>query len=332
MEACLGVDVGGTKLAAGLVDRSGELLVEARLPTPRSGDEEEVFDSLAEVVSRVLAYARGEERETSEGKEDRETSEGKENSGVGGLPGLVRHATPNRSTPPIEVLACGVGCGGPMEDGGRTVSPLNIPAWRRFPLAERLSAMTGLQVAVDNDAKALALGEGWCGGAKSVPDYMAMVVSTGVGGGVVLGGRLVDGRSKNAGHIGHVVVEPGGRRCSCGGQGCLEAEASGRAIEDISGHPAEDAPSWLVRRTGTLVGRAVASAANLLDLDLVLVAGSVALGFGEPFFEAAQEELALRARLDFSRGTSILPAGLGAKGPLVGAGALGWMSCGEAIP
>ncbi len=170
-------------------------------------------------------------------------------------------------------------------------------------------------MAVDNDAKALALGEGWLGAARGRTDYLAMVVSTGVGGGIVVDGRLLDGSDGNAGHIGHLVVEPQGRRCVCGGRGCLEAEASGRSIETMTGMPAAQAPDPIRRRTGTLVGRAVASVANLLDLQLAVVAGSVALGFGAVFFEAAQEEIALRSRLDYSKGTRIVPGGLGAAAP-----------------
>lgn len=218
----------------------------------------------------------------------------------------------------------GVGCGGPMEPGGRTVSPLNIPAWREFPLQPRLAELTGLPVHVDNDAKALALGEGWVGAARGVRDYIAMVVSTGVGGGLVVDGRLLDGAAGNAGHIGHVIVEPDGRRCGCGAHGCLEAEASGTGIRAATGRPPAEADDALRRRTGTLVGRAVASVVNLLDLRLAVVAGSVALGFGEPFFAAAQAELEARARLSYARGARIVPAGLGDAGPLVGAAAVGW--------
>ncbi len=137
----------------------------------------------------------------------------------------------------------GVGCGGPMERGGSTVSPLNIPAWREFPLLERLGDRCGVPVAIDNDAKALALGEGRWGAAVGVDDYLAMVVSTGVGGGIVLDGRLLDGAAGNAGHIGHVIVEPDGRRCACGGRGCLEAETSGPAIEAMTGRPPPRRPS-----------------------------------------------------------------------------------------
>ena len=229
----------------------------------------------------------------------------------------------------VDVIALGAGCGGPMTVGGATVSPVNIPQWRRFPLAERLAETLELPVRIDNDAKALALAEGWCGAAVGERNYLAMVVSTGVGGGVVLDGRLLDGVDGNAGHIGHVVVEPDGRRCGCGAQGCLEAEASGTAIAEITGRPAAEATPDVVARTGTLVGRAVASVANLLDLRLAVVAGSVALGFGRQFFAAANDELSRRARLDHSRGAVIAPAGLGADGPLVGAAAVAWRADGQ---
>ena len=203
----------------------------------------------------------------------------------GALAGVVTEVLDRAEVRPV---ACGVGCGGPMEAGGATVSPLNIHGWRRFPLRDRLADLVGLPVAVDNDAKALALGEGWKGAARGHADYLAMVVSTGIGGGIVLDGRLLDGSGGNAGHIGHVVVEPDGRACVCGGRGCLEAEASGTAIAAVTGRPAAEADAAVRRRCGTLVGRAVASVACLLDLQLAVVAGSVALGYGHDFFDAAR--------------------------------------------
>ncbi len=277
----LAVDIGGTKLAAALVEPGGSIVVADRVATPDTDRAEVVFGALAALIARVRSQSD--------------------------------------AVPEI----CGVGCGGPMLRDGETVSPLNIRAWTNFPLRDRLAVETGLPVGVDNDAKALALGEGWLGAAQGLDDYLAMVVSTGIGGGIVLDGRLLDGALGNAGHIGHVVVEPDGRRCPCGGRGCLEAEASGLSIETVTGRPAAEAPDSVRRRTGTLVGRAVASVANLLDLELVVVGGSVALGFDAAFFDAAQEEIALRARLDFSRSTRIIRAGLGADGPLVGAAAVG---------
>jgi glucokinase len=215
-----------------------------------------------------------------------------------------------------------------MTAGGEAVSPVNIGGWRGFPLRSRLAELTRLPVYVDNDAKALALAEGWIGAAAGLDDFLAMVVSTGVGGGIVLDGRLLDGEAGNAGHIGHITVEPEGHLCGCGAVGCLEAEASGSAIERITGAPAAEASHEVRVRTGTLVGRAVGSVANLLDLRVALVAGSVALGFGGPFFEAAQDELDRRARLDFSTGATIREAGLGSDGPLIGAAAVGFRGLG----
>jgi len=287
----LAVDIGGTKLAVGIVDRSGRLIRSQHRSTPRTADPERTWDELSDLVEDELGHAR-------------------------------RLGTP---------VVCGVGCGGPMSLRLGLVSPLNIPAWRTFPLRQRLNDLTGVPAFIDNDAKALAVAEGWQGAARGRRDYLAMVVSTGVGGGIVLDGRLLDGRLGNAGHIGHVVVEPDGRPCVCGGRGCLEAEASGTAIAAITGAEPARAPTEIVVRTGVMVGRAIASVANLLDLPLAVVAGSVALGFGTPFFEAAQQEIRARAGLAFSAGTVVVPAGLGAEGPLVGAGAVGWLGIGQKV-
>ncbi len=256
------VDVGGTKLASAVVDGAGALHGPGRAPTV-GADAEDLFEGLCALIDATLVDA---------------------------------------SSSSDAPQAIGVGCGGPMTRGGETVSPLNIVAWRGFELRRRLAERYELATFVDNDAKALALGEGWRGAAVGMSDYLALVVSTGVGGGIVLDGRLLDGAAGNAGHLGHVIVEPLGRRCACGARGCLEAEASGTAIAGVTGAPAEEAGLERRIRTGRLVGRAVASVANLLDLELAVVAGSVALGYGDDFFGAAQRELDRCARLSFSRG------------------------------
>lgn len=225
-------------------------------------------------------------------------------------------------------VVCGAGCGGPMTPGGAAVSPLHIPAWRGFPLRDRLARLTGLPTAVDNDAKALALAEGRFGAAVGVRDYISMVVSTGVGGGIVVDGRLLEGRTGNAGHVGHLIVNPGGRPCRCGARGCLEAEASGTAIAAMTGGPPAGAGPATVEWVGRMVGRAVAGVANLLDISLATVAGSVALGYGAPFFAAAQAEIDASARLEFSAGCRIVPTPMGPAGPLLGAAAVGWTAGG----
>lgn len=277
------LDVGGTKIEAGVVDPRGVVLARHRVATPpdNGGDRagEGLFDVAAGMLGTVIAQA--------------------------GVP----------------VDSIGVGCGGPMDDPG--VSPLNITQWRGFPLRSRLKTEFGLPVGVDNDAKALALAEGAHGAAVGVGNYLAMVVSTGVGGGVVLDGRLLDGSKGNAGHIGHLVVDPQGRRCVCGARGCLEAQVSGTAIAEITGRPAAEADKAVRRWAGRLVGRAVGSVCNLLDLRLAVLAGSVSIGFGEPFVESAQQELERVARLSHCTGARIRIGGLGADGPLVGAACVG---------
>ena len=209
-----------------------------------------------------------------------------------------------------------------MNPAERTVSPLYVPTWKEFPLAAEMEALTQLPTVIDNNAKTVALGEAWCGAGVGVRDFVAVVMGAGVGGGIFSAGQLLEGRLGNAGHIGHIIVEPEGRPCTCGGRGCLEAYCSGRAIEEETGRPPQRAPQSIVERTGILTGRALASLGAICDLRLAIVGGSVALGFGEPFFSAAQSELDQRARLAFTQGFSVVPAGLGQLAPLVGAAAL----------
>lgn len=272
----LAIDVGGTKLAVGIVADTGEVLVRDRVATPTR----DVWPALSRVVLRVLAAA---------------------------------------PTPPV---SAGIGCGGPMNPTTRSVSPLHIPSWKEFALADEVETLTQLPTVLDNNAKAVALGEAWCGAAMGVRDFVAVVMGAGVGGGIVSGGKLLEGRLGNAGHIGHIVVEPEGRDCRCGGRGCLEAYCSGQAIEDETGRPPQRAPQAIVERTGLLTGRALASLGAICDLQMAVIGGSVALGFGEPFFSAAQQELDQRARLSFTSGFRVVPAGLGQLAPLVGAAAL----------
>lgn len=279
------IDIGGTKMAAGLMTLRGDLIDRTQVLVDHSLGEHELFESLAAIADQMMVRA-------------------------------IEH---HQMVP----VCVGVGAAGPLSLNAETVSPLNISAWREFPLRSRLAEATGLPVYGDLDAKSLALAEGWLGAAQGRSNFMAMVVSTGVGGGVILNGQLVDGATGNAGHIGHLIVEPNGRRCACGARGCLEAEASGRAIEAITGRSPTEPSYETMQRTGELVGRAIASVCNVLDLDLAVVGGSVALGFGATFFNSAQAALDRHSQLEYSRGARITPARLGDRGPLIGAGAVG---------
>jgi glucokinase len=224
----------------------------------------------------------------------------------------------------FHVVGAGVATAGPLVDHGRRVSPLNIPQWRDFPLRDLLEASLEIPVRVDGDVRALALAERRFGGAKELDHYASLVVSTGVGGAVVLDGRLLGGRTGNAGHLGHVIVEPEGHDCSCGSRGCLEAEVSGWALERDSGQPAHLADEATRIRVGELVGRGVGSFMAVFDLETCFVSGSVALGFGATFFRAANEEASRVARLSYCERVEIVPSALGTDGPLLGAACVAW--------
>jgi glucokinase len=237
-----------------------------------------------------------------------------------------------------DVTGVGVGCGGPMQWPDGVISPLNIPGWQQFPLRERLvEQYPGMPVRVHNDAICFAVGEHWRGAGRGFADVLGMVVSTGVGGGLVLGNRLVDGATGNAGHLGHVVVEPGGPDCVCGGQGCLEAVARGPAVvawAQAQGSTARDGVELAARardgdpvsraalaRSGAAVGLGIASAAALLDLRLVVVGGGLAQS-GPAFWDPLQAAFARQARLGFLGSTQVVPATLEGRAGLIGAAAL----------
>ncbi len=285
-EVVLAVDVGAEFFQVGLVTPKGALIDRLRVPIETDVGPESHYTALANIVTEMS------ERATEQHD--------------------------------VVVRSVGVGCGGPASRGLDAVSPMGLTSWRDFPLRSRIADLTGLPVFGDLDAKALALAEGWLGAARGHADFCAITVSASITGGIVLDGDLLDGESGYAGHIGHLIVEPGGRRCHCGTQGCLDAEASGAAIEVLTGRPPSEPTYEIMQRTGRLIGLAAASVCNAFDLTLVVVGGSVALGFGATFFHDAQVMLDDHVRLSYSRGARITPSRLGDTGPLVGAGALGW--------
>ena len=230
-----------------------------------------------------------------------------------------------------------------MEWPAGLVSPLNIPAWRQFPLRSRLSErFGGIPVRVHNDAICLVAAEHWRGAGRGRRNVLGMVVSTGVGGGLVLDDRLVEGASGNAGHIGHVVVDPEtGPECTCGGRGCAEAIARGPALvqwaqaqgwrpdqndataKDLAGDGAlgHSVAVAAMHRAGHALGIAIASATCLCDLEVVSVGGGLSQA-GPLLFDPLEEALRAHARLGYARNVSVVPAALGQSAGLVGAAAL----------
>jgi len=304
----LAVDIGGTKFAAAVVDGGGEVVVTRRAPTPRSTDPDVVFAALASAIDATLDAA--------------------------GLRLGDRSAAGA-----VLVPALGVGTAAPLDLTVGTVSPVNIPGWRSFPLRDRLTERYGVPVGMIGDAVAVAVAEHWRGAARGHDNVLGMVVSTGVGGGLILGGRAVSGSTGNAGHIGHISVDPEGPLCVCGGIGCLEAISSGPSLaawaraNGFAGGDGtaaavaeaavagEDVALQAFRRSGAALGLAVAGAVTLLDLDLVVIGGGVAAA-GPLLFEPLAEAYTRYAALGFAARPRVVPAMLGGAAGLIGAAAV----------
>jgi glucokinase len=293
----LALDVGGTKIAVGLVDPDGVLLHHAQLPTPQ-GDAQAIWSVAEKLLTDALATAGG------------------------------------------DVRGVGVGSAGPIDLPSGTISPINIAAWQRFPIVAKVAAATGLPVRLGGDGLCMAMGERWHGAGRGAQFMLGMVVSTGIGGGLVLDGAPYDGRTGNAGHVGHVVVEPDGLLCTCGGHGCVETVAAGphlarwarangwTAPPDASTKELADAatagdPVALAafERGATAIARMIASVAAVCDLDLVVIGGGVAKS-GALLFDPLHEALKHYAGLDFIRDLRVVAAELGGDAGLVGAAAL----------
>lgn len=245
------------------------------------------------------------------------------------------------TTAGIPVRGVGIASAGPVHLRTGTVSPINIPGWRDFPIVDRVVALLpGVPVRLGGDGLCMALGEHRHGAGRGAQFLLGMVVSTGVGGGLVLDGEPYDGASGNAGHVGHVVVERDGEPCSCGGRGCVETIASGPHMVRWARERGWTAPTGAgakeladaadggnelaalaFRRSATALAAMIASVAAVCDLDLVAVGGGVAKA-GRLLFDPLREALDGYARLDFLRSLRVVPAQLGGDAGLVGAAAL----------
>jgi glucokinase len=250
--------------------------------------------------------------------------------------------------------AVGVGAAGLVDRRGVMRFAPNV-AWRDLPLAQRLGDEIGLPVVVDNDANAAAWGEFRLGAGREHPDMLLVTVGTGIGGGILSGGKLLRGAHGLAAEIGHIIVEPGGPVCGCGNRGCWEQVASGRAIERLGREAAADHPDSLIGRmaggdprtvtgpavteaarqgdvvarailelVGRRLGEGIAGLVNILDPDLVVVGGGAAQA-GDLLLEPAR-----RAYREAVEGfehrpeVGIVPAALGNEAGAVGAADLAW--------
>ncbi|NLU68170.1 ROK family protein [Streptomyces sp. HNM0574] len=303
------LDIGGTKIAGAVVDRDGTLLARARRPTPSGTEAEATMGAVAEVLDELAGETALWSR----------------------------------------VGAVGIGSAGPVDAGTGTVSPVNIPSWRDFPLAPRVREHTrGLPVTLVGDGVAMAAAEHWKGAARGRPDALCMVVSTGVGGGLVLGGRVHAGPSGNAGHIGHISVDLDGDLCPCGGRGCVERLASGpniarRALEHgwrpgpdgdtgaaaVAAAAREGDPVAVAsfHRAARALAAGIAATATLTDIGVAVVGGGVASA-GDVLFAPLRKALHEFAVLSYVRQLDVVPAQMGTDAGLIGAAAV----CGLPAP
>ncbi|GAA3137334.1 ROK family protein [Planomonospora alba] len=242
--------------------------------------------------------------------------------------------------PAARLEGVGIGSAGPLDPVAGTVSPVNIPAWRGFPLVDALGGLLpGRPVRLAGDAQCMALGEWWKGLPERGPSgaVLGMVVSTGVGGGFVLDGAPYLGPTGNAGHIGHITADPDGEPCPCGAAGCVETVASGpsmvrwarangwtgrdaRALA-LDAHAGVAVAELAFRRAADALATAVLTAAALLDLDHVVVGGGVAAA-GPVLLDPLGQAVARNAGLGFLRRLRVAATSLGRDAGLLGAAAL----------
>lgn len=305
----LGIDIGGTKLAVGLATADGTLLAEAR---QASGAE----DGPDRVIGRILELARGVVEEARIGLE--------------------------------EVQRIGIGCGGPLDPSRGVIrNALNMPGWIDIPIVARIEQELGPPAFLDNDANAAALGEHRFGAGRGLDNLVYLTVSTGVGGGVILDGRLYQGENGNAAELGHISVDAAGRACHCGSVGCIETYCSGTSIADRTREvlAADDDPSVLrsgpveaitaqvvaaAAREGDalaaaiwdgsmqLLGAGIVSIIHAFNPRLVILGGGVTRS-GDQLFEPVRRVVDERTMPWLREAVEIVPAALGEMTGILGA-------------
>ena len=280
----LGVDIGGTKVAAGLVDRDGKILTQGRQPMIAGGTAEAGLEAVTVAIDSMSATA----------------------ASSGGFEGI------------------GICAPGPLDPKtGIVLNPPNLPCWRNFPLAEKIAAKYGVPVKLDNDANAAALAETRWGAARGFRYVFYATIGTGIGTGIVLDGRIYHGNTGSAGEGGHVSIDYRGPLCPCGKRGCIEVLAAGPAIgararaklsAESSPHSAilALAKGSIAAVTSELVGQAYAAGdpvareilmetvevltpwlgniVDLLDPDILVMGGGVAAML-KPFFDEIKHRL-----------------------------------------
>jgi glucokinase len=312
-ERVIGIDIGGTKILTALVDERGRIITRERIATTQNGPSADVA-AMARSVDAVLKGA-----------------------------GLRRE----------DIAAIGAGAPGPLDpDRGIVYEPPNLAGWIEVPLASLLQQATSLPTYVENDANAAAVGEAWVGAGVGVKDLIFIIMGTGIGGGIILGGQLHQGVTGTAGEIGHITIDMDGPLCGCGRYGHLEALASGKAIarmamealragerstlatmgtpEQISAkdvaRAAENGDALardIYRRAGEAMGIAIASVVNLLNPEMVIIGGGVARA-GDLVFDPIRRTVKTQAFARPAAAVRIVPSALGDDAGVIGAAAVAY--------
>jgi glucokinase len=310
----VGVDLGGTNIVAGALAEDGSDVLALRSePTRADQGAEAVVDRMVRMIDSVIAETIAQ---TGAKRDD--------------------------------MIGIGVGAPGPLDRArGIVVTTPNL-GWTNFPLRDVISERTRLPVRIDNDANCATLGEWWLGAAKGASNVVGMTIGTGIGGGIIIGGRLYHGASDVAGEIGHATIDITGRRCKCGNYGCLEAYASGPSIADrarealsaddnammirmAGGDPGritaatvyeaakrgDDTALDVVRETSRFLGAGIANLLNIFNPNVVVIAGGVTQA-GDTLFAPLRREVRKRAFKPAVDACEIVPGILTAAG-VVGA-------------
>jgi glucokinase len=310
-----GIDLGGTKIQAAIVNAAGEALGQARRPTPTDGGPAGVAEQMAEAL---------------------------------------RESAKEAGVEPSELEGVGVGSPGDADEKTGTVSSAkNLPDWEgSFPLGPKLAEALGTEVRVGNDVQVATEAEFHLGAGREFQSLIGVFWGTGVGGGLVLDGKPWLGRGA-AGEIGHVVVKRGGAKCPCGRRGCMEAYAGRSAMEAEARRQHEEGQKtdlfklmekhekprltsgiWeraidhgdelaisLVDRAIEALGTGVASSVNLIDPEAVIIGGGLGIRFGERYMDPLMEEMRKHLFVD-ERPPAVRVASLGDLGGAVGASLL----------
>ena len=315
MPYVVGIDIGGTNLVVGAVARDGSRLTALQSePTRPEEGPDAVLGRLTAIAQRVIG-----ELETAE--------------------------------PQAQILGVGIGAPGPLDTHSGIVFLTPNLGWVDLPLRQTMADRIGLVTSLDNDANCAVLGEWWQGAARGTRHAIGLTIGTGIGGGIIVGGRLYHGASDCAGEFGHTTIDPEGRKCKCGNYGCLEAYASGpaialRAVEEIqsgaesrvldhaegdlsrvtaqvvyqAAHDEDELAMTVVRDTARYLGVGVANLVNIFNPEVVVICGGVTLA-GERLFTPLRQEVARRAFKPAVAACRIVPGELTGTAGVYGAAA-----------